>query len=123
MKIITYEVVGDNSNNGINDKQKHANVGVVTNIPNGDYKTDIDNGKSGKNLKVLLKFKVDKIDREYQFWKRSPLSVKIINEKVLLQKINYIHSNVNKKEGNDIDYKYSSAYYYETSDKNWGFLL
>ena len=55
-----------------------------------DDRKDIvgDNSNNGeKNKKLLRKFKVNKIDREYQFWKRKPLSVQILTEKILLQKI------------------------------------
>ncbi|MEI2696025.1 MAG: hypothetical protein V9E90_13215 [Saprospiraceae bacterium] len=81
------------------------------------YKTEI------KTSDILDQFRVDKIDRKHQFWKRNPLSVEILSEKVLNQKINYIHNNLARKNLNDVSYKYSSAYYYETGLKNWDFLL
>lgn len=76
-----------------------------------------------KSSDILEVFRVDKIDRKYQFWKRNPLSVEILSEKVLKQKINYIHDNLSRKNLDDVSYKYSSACYYETGIKNWDFLL
>ena len=70
----------------------------------------------------LETFIVDKKDRYIQIWKRRPLSIPILSEKVLMQKVNYIHSNMEKKGFNDVDYKYSSASYYETGIPNWDFL-
>jgi len=41
----------------------------------------------------LQKFRVDKTDRQYQIWKRNPLSVAIYSDQLLQQKINYVHQN------------------------------
>ena len=68
-------------------------------------------------------FKVNRGDRNFQIWKRDTLSVEILSDKVLNQKINYIHNNLNKKGENDVEYKYSSASYYATGLRNWDFLL
>ncbi len=63
---------------------------------------------------VLNHFEVNAKDRKYQFWERNPLSVPIWSEKVLLQKLHYIHENpvragiVKQPE----DYFYSSAGFY-----------
>jgi len=67
------------------------------------------------NPAFLQEFKVDKKDREFQLWKRRPLSVDLFTEKVFQQKIDYIHNNP-VKAGLCIspeEYKYSSAKYYE----------
>ena len=76
-----------------------------------------------KNEKALQKLSVSKSDRLFQVWKRNPLSVEILTEKVLIQKINYIHNNLFRIGMNDASYKYSSAKYYETGIRNWDFLL
>lgn len=39
---------------------------------------------------VLAQFKVDAKDREYQFWKRNPLSVELRNHPVFRQKLDYL---------------------------------
>jgi putative transposase len=36
---------------------------------------------------------VDAKDRKYQFWERNPLTVEIWSEKILLQKLKYMHEN------------------------------
>ena len=65
-------------------------------------------------------------DRSFQVWERNPLSVPLITQKVVEQKINYIHFNpVNPKWNlaqEPQDYIYSSAkFYYEGIDE-FGFL-
>ncbi|HUS03367.1 MAG TPA: hypothetical protein VMY77_16620 [Chitinophagaceae bacterium] len=39
---------------------------------------------------MLNDFLVDAKDRQYQFWKRNPLSIDIRTEEVFIQKLNYI---------------------------------
>ena len=38
-------------------------------------------------------FKVNKYDREFQIWKREPLSIELLNETMFKQKLAYIHYN------------------------------
>ena len=45
------------------------------------------------NPNLLGRCKVDKTDREYQIWKRKPLSIEWRSEKLFLQKLAYIHDN------------------------------
>ena len=73
---------------------------------------------------VLLKFKVNAKDREYQFWERNALSVELRNHSVFLQKLRYIHENPVRAGICKLpeEYKYSSALFYETGVDNWGFL-
>ena len=71
---------------------------------------------------VLQLFRKNTSDRYMQIWKRHPLSVAILNDRVLNQKINYIHSNLKRKGLDDHLYKYSSASFYETGIRNWDFL-
>ena len=65
-------------------------------------------------------------DRKYQFWERNPLSVPLYSQKVVEQKINYIHGNPVKHKWNlaaePQDYKYSSAGFYYTGKDEFGFL-
>ena len=65
-------------------------------------------------------------DRKYQFWERNPLSVPLYSQKVVEQKINYIHGNPIKPKWNFAaepqDYKYSSAGFYYTGKDEFGFL-
>jgi len=57
-------------------------------------------------------------DRTYQIWEPSPLCVEIVSENFFIQKTEYIHNNpVNAMLVKDpIDYKWSSANFYETGD-------
>jgi len=72
----------------------------------------------------LKEFLVKAKDRKYQFWERNPLSVEIWSEKVLLQKLKYIHENPVRAGicKYPDDYKYSSVLLYKFGKDNWGFL-
>jgi hypothetical protein len=65
-------------------------------------------------------------DRNYQFWERNPLSVPLYSQKVVEQKINYIHGNPLNTGWNladePQDYKYSSAGFYYKGKDEFGFL-
>ena len=67
------------------------------------------------NSALLSLCLVNKKDRQYQIWKRKPLSVELHSEKVFLQKLEYIHDNpVNAGLCKfPEDYHYSSALFYE----------
>jgi hypothetical protein len=67
------------------------------------------------NPSFLKQCKVNKTDREYQIWKRKPLSVELRSEKVFFQKLEYIHNNPVKAGVciNPEDYPFSSALFYE----------
>jgi putative transposase len=77
-----------------------------------------------KHLNVLSHFLVNAKDRKYQFWERNPLSVEIWSEKVLKQKLRYLHENPVRAGLCKFpeEYKYSSALFYQTGIDNWGFL-
>lgn len=71
------------------------------------------------DISTLYMYKVNKYDREYQFWKREALSIELISAAVFEQKINYIHFNpvVARLCSNPEDYYYSSArFYYDGTD-------
>lgn len=72
----------------------------------------------------LLQFKVNAEDRKFQFWERNPLSVDLWSREVLIQKLNYLHQNPVRAGlcKTAEEYKYSSAFFYETGIDNWGFL-
>lgn len=73
---------------------------------------------------VLEQFLVKAADRRYQFWERNPLSVDLWTEKVLLQKLIYLHQNPVRAGLCQWpeQYRYSSASFYHTGVDNWGFL-
>lgn len=73
---------------------------------------------------VLEQFLVNAADRRYQFWERNPLSVDLWTEKVMLQKLTYLHQNP-VRAGLcrwPEQYHYSSALFYHTGVDNWDFL-
>ena len=76
------------------------------------------------HLEDLAPFVVNAKDRKYQFWERNPLSVELWSEKVLLQKLKYMHGNPVRAGicRYPEDYRYSSALFYRTGIDNWGFL-
>ena len=77
------------------------------------------------NDQLLLEtLRVNAKDRKYQVWERNPLSVPVRSEAVLIQKLNYIHDNPVKARLCKLpeEYLFSSAYFYETGEDNWGFM-
>jgi len=69
---------------------------------------------------VLSGLLVNAKDRKYQVWERNPLSVDLWSEKIMMQKIKYIHENP-VRAGLCIypdEYKYSSASLYKTGIDN-----
>jgi putative transposase len=75
---------------------------------------------------VLSIFKSEKYDRQYQFWQRDALAVKIISKQMLLQKLEYIHLNPLSERWNlaksPEGYIWSSAKYYEKGIDEHGFV-
>jgi putative transposase len=74
----------------------------------------------------LENYRVEKVDRKYQFWKRDPLAIPLTNEKTFLQKLDYIHNNPVKEKWNltniPENYRWSSARFYETGFDEFGIL-
>ena len=76
------------------------------------------------NPVLLEQCKVNKKDREYQIWKRKPLSVELSSEKVFQQKLEYIYCNP-VKAGICLypeDYHFSSALFYENGMNHFKML-
>lgn len=79
---------------------------------------------ASNNKEYLVSFKVNKYDRDYQFWKREQLVIELITPSVFEQKIDYIHYNpvvaglCNYPE----EYYYSSANFYLDGTDDFGIL-
>jgi putative transposase len=76
------------------------------------------------NTALLETFKVNKYDREYQFWKREPLHIELISPAVFRQKLEYIHYNP-VKAGlcyYPEEYHYSSAKFYFNGEDDFKIL-
>lgn len=75
---------------------------------------------------VLAHFKVQRKDRQYQFFKERPLSIPILTDDVAQQKIGYIHQNPVQEKWRlssvPEEYEWSSAAFYITGDVRWPFL-
>lgn len=71
-------------------------------------------------------FRVDEPDRKVRIWQRDPLAIKILNTKMVEQKINYLHLNPLQSHWNlalrPEEYKWSSARFYEKGEDDFGFL-
>ncbi|MCY7422540.1 MAG: transposase, partial [Chitinophagaceae bacterium] len=78
------------------------------------------------NDPLLTQLQVKAADRQQQVWERNSLRIDIWNEKVFLQKMNYIHNNPVHPKWRlaevPQDYKYSSASFYETGKDAFEFL-
>ena len=79
---------------------------------------------SKNDIEALNAFKVNKYDREYQMWKREPLSIELISEDMFKQKLEYIHYNPVKAGLCKVpeEYYYSSARFYLDGTNNFGML-
>ena len=79
-----------------------------------------------ENNHFLSLFQVEKSDRDYQFWQRNILNIEVYSEKVFSQKLEYIHNNPLQDKwqlvNDPVDYKYSSASFYELGIDNFGIL-
>ena len=69
---------------------------------------------------------VDLKDRKYQVWKRNSMSIDLFSDKFFKQKLDYIHNNPCQPHWNlanhSLDYRYSSASYYETGEDEFGII-
>ncbi len=71
-------------------------------------------------------YKVNAKDRQYQFWERNSLSIDLWSPEVFMQKLNYVHDNPLQPKWElcdyPVDYKYSSAKFYETGVDDFGLI-
>lgn len=76
--------------------------------------------------KKLEEIYVGAKDRAFQVWKRDSMSIDLFSEKFVLQKIDYIHNNPCQPHWNlaahPLDYRFSSALYYEAGTDEFGVL-
>ncbi|MES2733905.1 MAG: transposase [Bacteroidota bacterium] len=75
---------------------------------------------------ILDMFKTETNDREYQFWQRDALAIRIFSKEMLIQKLDYIHFNPLHEKWNLADrpekYAWSSAKFYENGIDAFGFI-
>ena len=73
----------------------------------------------------LSAYKIEAENKKFEFWQRDSLAIPLFTHEVAMQKLNYLHNNPLKEHWNLVkdpcDYKYSSARYYELSEKDFSF--
>jgi REP element-mobilizing transposase RayT len=75
---------------------------------------------------LLTRFKSEGNNRNHQFWQRNSLPIKILDRKMLEQKLDYIHLNPLQQHWNLTDdpnkYYFSSCSFYEQDDRKFDWL-
>ena len=78
------------------------------------------------NIADLKNYSTNADDRKYNFWQSYPDAFLLTNPKTIIQKLDYMHNNPLQPHWqlalDPIDYPYSSARFYNTGEKNFGFL-
>jgi len=74
----------------------------------------------------LKRFESNGNNRNYQFWQRNALPIRLFDMKILEQKLNYIHMNPLQAHWNLVedpnDYYFSSCSFYEQQDNKFNWL-
>lgn len=74
----------------------------------------------------LQKFAVSASERQYNFWQRDPLAVRVFNRAMASQKLDYMHNNPLQQHwllcNAAAAYRFSSAAFYETGVDEFGIL-
>ena len=78
------------------------------------------------NPKELMKYVSTQNDRQYHFWQRNSKSIDMLTRKIAEQKLDYIHHNPVQPKWklveDFVDYRYSSASFYELNQTEFNFL-
>ncbi len=79
-----------------------------------------------ENPKLLDKFKINKSNKNYEFWQLDPWAITLYTPNFIHQKMNYIHYNPVAKHWalakDFVSYKYSSASFYEKGNNEFDFI-
>ncbi|MCB0491063.1 MAG: transposase [Cyclobacteriaceae bacterium] len=74
----------------------------------------------------LANYSVNAVNKQFEFWQRDSLAIRLFSEDIAFQKLDYIHANPVSGRWqlvNDYcDYKYSTAKYYELGVKEFDFI-
>ncbi len=74
----------------------------------------------------LQKFAVNASDRQYNFWQRDPLAVRVFSRAMASQKLDYTHNNPLQQHwllcNSAEEYRFSSAAFYQTGIDEFGIL-
>ena len=79
-----------------------------------------------EDLKTLEMYQVSLTNKNHCFWQRDALPIEVYSEKVIFQKLDYIHANPCRGKwmlaNSPVEYKFSSHSFYETGKDSFGFL-
>lgn len=79
-----------------------------------------------ENPNELNKYEVLANNKQYEFWQRDSLAIPLFTKEVAFQKLDYLHKNPIAEKWNlanePIDYKFSTALFYENGIKNYSFI-
>jgi len=71
-------------------------------------------------------YKVDASNKQYEFWQRDPVAIRLFTRKVAYQKLDYLHNNPLAERwqlvDNPCNYKYSIAKFYGEDKKDFTFI-
>jgi putative transposase len=89
-------------------------------------KSIIEKIKTDRGEGQLENLYVGASDRKFQVWKRNSMSIDLTSAKFSKQKIEYVHNNPCQSHWNlvedPIEYKFSSARFYETGEDEFGLV-
>ena len=72
-------------------------------------------------------YKVSAANKQYEFWRRDSLAVRLYSREVAFQKLDYIHNNPLTERWQlakrPAEYLYSSAAFYEDDNRSYSFLM
>lgn len=75
---------------------------------------------------ILKNYGISASNKQFEFWQRDSLAIRILSERMAFQKLHYIHANPVSGRWNLVDdfcdYKYSTAKYYELGIKQFNFI-
>ena len=74
----------------------------------------------------LNSYFVNACNKKYEFWQRDSLATELYSSEIAYQKLDYIHNNPLAKDwklsNETINYKFSSANFYQSGDSSYKFL-
>jgi putative transposase len=74
----------------------------------------------------LSAYRVDAVNKSYEFWQRDPLAIRLYSPKITWQKLDYIHNNPLATHWNlatdPCKYNYSTAKFYEDNKIDFTFI-
>jgi putative transposase len=110
---LVYQLMGDHARDDVQrDFLKFTGQQILKNLRND-------------HSPLLSELLVNAKDRRHQVWERNSLSIPLWSQRVLVQKMNYLHYNPVKAGlcRYPEEYKYSSARFYFCNERDWDFIV